>query len=232
MSETPPTRAPDAVLAAEYALGLLDTEDRISADERMLSDRRFAADVETWRLQLAAFALDVAPQAPPEGLWPRVARRLDSTGSVRELRLKRSVTVWRAATAAAAAVAVVLASAIVWPRPPSTTPPLLTARLSASNKGPAVFVAFYEPGKHAIVLTPASVTASADHSPELWLIPTGGKPISLGVAAFGNSVRLIQTSDVEDVGQGTLAVSVEPKGGSPTGQPTGPVIATGQLTRL
>jgi anti-sigma-K factor RskA len=30
----------------------------------------------------------------------------------------------------------------------------------------------------------------------------------------------------------TLAVSMEPPGGSPTGQPTGPVIASGTLTSL
>jgi anti-sigma-K factor RskA len=29
-----------------------------------------------------------------------------------------------------------------------------------------------------------------------------------------------------------LAVSMEPPGGSPTGQPTGPVIASGKLTSL
>jgi anti-sigma-K factor RskA len=29
-----------------------------------------------------------------------------------------------------------------------------------------------------------------------------------------------------------LAASMEPPGGSPTGQPTGPVIASGQLTSL
>jgi anti-sigma-K factor RskA len=32
--------------------------------------------------------------------------------------------------------------------------------------------------------------------------------------------------------QATLAVSVEPPGGSPTGLPTGPVIASGKLTKL
>ena len=30
----------------------------------------------------------------------------------------------------------------------------------------------------------------------------------------------------------TLAISIEPRGGSPTGQPTGPVVAAGTLERL
>ena len=34
------------------------------------------------------------------------------------------------------------------------------------------------------------------------------------------------------VSNAVLAVSLEPPGGSPTGAPTGPVIATGKLTSL
>jgi anti-sigma-K factor RskA len=32
--------------------------------------------------------------------------------------------------------------------------------------------------------------------------------------------------------EAVLAVSLEPEGGSPTGQPTGPVIANGKLAQL
>jgi anti-sigma-K factor RskA len=108
---------------------------------------------------------------------------------------------------------------------------MMSARLSGTPHGPTVFVAVYDPGRHAIVLTPASVSAAAGRSPELWLIPTGGKPVALGVAAFDGSVQLAPAAG-EGVSRGVLAVSVEPKGGSPTGQPTGPVIATGQLAQL
>jgi anti-sigma-K factor RskA len=69
---------------------------------------------------------------------------------------------------------------------------------------------------------------------ELWLIPAGDKPHSLGLIAPGRPVRIEVPRDlVERISaESALAVSMEPPGGSPTGQPTGPVIASGKLTSL
>ncbi len=223
--------SPD-VLAAEFALGVLDGAERLSAERRFATEASFAREVEAWQERLAALTGGIATEQPAPRVWAGVAQRLDTSNNVVELRLRRSVTLWRAATGAAAATAAALALVVAWPRPAPPAAPVLTARLSATAKGPTVFVAFYDPGRKAIVLTPASVSAAQDRSPELWLIPVGGKPIPLGVAAFGSSVQLLPAASLTSVGSGVLAVSVEPRGGSPTGQPTGPVIATGQLTSL
>ncbi len=221
------------MLAAEYALGVLDNHAKLSAERRISMDPTFARAVEAWQDRLSALTAEIAAEAPASHVWAGVARRLEAPGNVVELRLRRSLMVWRGATAAAGSIAAALALVVAWPRPaPPAASPVLTARLAATAKGPTVFVAFYDPGRKAIVLTPASVNAAEGRSPELWLIPSGGKPIPLGVAAFESSVQMIPTASMIGVGAGTLAVSVEPKGGSPTGQPTGPVIATGQLTNL
>ena len=81
---------------------------------------------------------------------------------------------------------------------------------------------------------PAALLTADKRSMELWLIPQGGQPHSLGLIAPGQPVRLnVPPELVEQVGAGaTLAVSLEPPGGSPTGKPTGEVIAAGDLTRL
>ena len=229
--ERPEGEEPE-VFAAEYALGVLDGAERVQAERRFTNDPTFAREVEAWQARLAGFLAEIAPEQPSPHVWAGVARRLHASGNVVELRLRRSLTVWRGATAAAGAVAAALALVVVWPRPAPPAAPMLTARLAATAKGPAVFVAFYDPARKTIVLTPASVTAAPDRSPELWLIPVGGKPIALGVAAFESSVQLIPAASLARVGSGTLAISVEPRGGSPTGQPTGPVIATGQLSNL
>ncbi len=220
------------VLAAEYALGVLDGAERLGAERRFATDAAFAREVEAWQARLDAFTAEIAAEQPAPHVWAGIAQRLDASGAVVELRLRRSLALWRTATATAGALAAALALVVVWPHPTPAPAPVLTARLAATAKGPTVFVAFYDPGRKAIVLTPASVSSAQDRSPELWLIPTGGKPISLGVAAFENSVQMIPAASLVSVGSGTLAVSVEPRGGSPTGQPTGPVIATGQLTSL
>jgi anti-sigma-K factor RskA len=242
MSELPPHEpSADQATAAEHALGVLEGVERAAAERRRLADSEFAREVQAWEVRLAGLAETVAPVAPPADLWARIARWLDgeaARGEVAQvvvLKLKRSIALWRASTGLAAAVAASLLVTLALPhRPvaPAAPPPMLAARLAGSAKGPAVFVALYDPTRRAIVLTPASVTASKGHSPELWLIPTGGKPIPLGVADFVGPAQLISTTQGAGLGAGVLAVSLEPKGGSPTGQPTGPVIATGHLSQL
>jgi anti-sigma-K factor RskA len=226
-----------AALAAEHALGVLEGEDKTRAQELLLAEPAFARAVEAWQHHLADLLRPVPPEAPPAGLWPRILSRLGDGVSVVELKLRRSLAVWRGATAAAASVAAVMVGVVVWPKPPppapAAPPPLEAARLASSAQGQAVFIAMYDPVRRAIILTPAAVTGRSDRSPELWLIPTGGQPISLGVGAFDGTVRLAPTSSEEGgLNAGVLAVSIEPKGGSPTGKPTGPVVATGQLAKL
>ena len=81
---------------------------------------------------------------------------------------------------------------------------------------------------------PAALLTTDKRSMELWLIPQGGKPASLGLISAGQPVQLnLPPELLKQVGSGaTLAVSLEPLGGSPTGQPTGEVIAHGSLSRL
>ena len=66
---------------------------------------------------------------------------------------------------------------------------------------------------------------------ELWVIPAGGTPSSLGTMAEGRMTHMeLAAGLAELLRQGaTIAISVEPPGGSPTGAPTGPVIAAGTL---
>ncbi len=217
------------LLAAEYALGLLEGADLQAAERRLVQDLDFAAAVEDWRLRLAPLASDVAPVSPPVELWARIAAHLGGRPNVIELRLRRSVALWRGATAAALAVAAALTAVLVWPRPqPPAASPLLMAKLSGAQ---GVYVAMFDPVRRQYVLAPVSVAVTPGRSPELWLIPAGGKPIALGVAAFEHVAQLSQQAGQAGSGA-TLAVSIEPQGGSPTGQPTGPVVATGKLEAL
>ena len=132
----------------------------------------------------------------------------------------------------AAMVAAAMVTVYIWPRPAPLAPaPMMSARLASGpgTGGQAIFVAVFDPSHHRILLTPAQVTAASGRSPELWLIPAGGKPIPIGVGTFETPVTFTAAEDPAASGA-VLAVSIEPLGGSPTGQPTGPVVATGSLT--
>lgn len=247
----PPGMALDDVdgdVAAELALGVLDGEERAAAERRLLADPAFAGAVDAWSLRLAKIADEAPEKEPPARVWPRIETSLPASpsASVIELRLRRSVTVWRSLTAGAAAIAAGLVVVLALPRgaAPIAAPPtvpaaakagagvLETASLSAPKGGQIAFIAVYDPERRELVLTPATLGKTPGRSPELWVIPAGGKPISLGVGQFGKPVRLKVDALKAGGETQTLAVSLEPEGGSPTGQPTGPVVATGQLQAL
>jgi anti-sigma-K factor RskA len=229
--------------AAEYVLGVLDASERAAAEQRIAAEPPFARDVVRWTAILTPMAWAIPAITPPVRLWSRIERAIAdaSRGSaeVVDLALRRSLAVWRAVAASAAAIAAVLLATVIWPHAPVVAPhpatvqlqPLLVANLQTKTHGPT-FVASLDRNTRELVITPAISRPVAGRSPQLWLIPTVGKPISLGLVSFSQPVRLPATSSVGAAQRLTLAVSIEPLGGSKTGQPTGPVVATGVLTSL
>jgi anti-sigma-K factor RskA len=135
------------------------------------------------------------------------------------------LTWWRAGTFAAFAVAAGLAVFIAL-RPPS--PPPVLAVLTPYGTATPVLVALAGPNG-AITLRPnAAITIPSDRDLELWSLAAGAKvPAPLGVIPqAGKTVP-------PGVAPGTtLLVSLEPKGGSPTGLPTGPVLYAGKLEKF
>jgi anti-sigma-K factor RskA len=84
-----------------------------------------------------------------------------------------------------------------------------------------------------VLAVAGDMPADPRHSHELWVIPVGGKPHSLGTMGSGRQMHM-QLADAlaRLLQQGaTIAISVEPRGGSRTGAPTGPVVASGSLSK-
>ena len=69
---------------------------------------------------------------------------------------------------------------------------------------------------------------------QLWAIEGDKPPIPLGTfRAAGPGTYIAEAKASAVIKPGTiLAISIEPPGGSPTGAPTGPVIATGTLNKV
>ena len=90
------------------------------------------------------------------------------------------------------------------------------------------------PSGAAIAVVPATYRADPTRVPELWLIPSGGKPLPLGVLLADRPTQIaIPAAIADQVKRGAaLAISLEPPGGSPASQPSGPVIGSGTLTNL
>lgn len=242
--------APD-MTAAELALGLLDGDEQAAALRRVLHDRAFAAEVERWRGHLAPL-FDLWPEAAVSGeVFDRIERSLAPPAAAvvpRTAPAPRHVRLWQGAAGlaslAAAGLLLVLvtrpipvpvapASVSSAPRPASVAPAaLLAAAIAPVDKGAPV-AALYDPASGGLRLTAASL-ADATRSQELWVIAGDGVPHSLGLLHEAGATMLSITADnrARLTAGAVLAVSLEPVGGSPTGLPTGPVVAKGALTQV
>jgi anti-sigma-K factor RskA len=225
----------DKLFAAEFVLGVLGAAERRHAQQRLLHDQGFANEVAFWEERLSTIADAVAPVAPPDRVLSRITRAIRSRdpAAPRE-SLWESLVFWRSFSIGAAALAAASIGALTYIEisPPPRAP--LLATLGSSSTGQPNFVAAVSAGGTSLMVVPAALLTSDPRAMELWLIPAGDKPHSLGLIEPGQPVRLDVPRDlVGRIGaDAALAVSMEPPGGSPTGQPTGPVIASGKLTSL
>ena len=223
----------DKLAAAEYALGVLGALDRRAVEQRLLHDQAFAAEVAFWEERLGPLADGAIPAAPPDRVWRRIARTVRMPeGSPPPESLWQSLAFWRAFAIGAAALAVASIGALTFVEiSPPRAPLMATLGVSTGQPG---FVAAVTPGGTSMLIVPAALLAPDQRAMELWLIPAGDKPHSLGLIERTRPVRVDVPRDLTAriTDDATLAVSMEPPGGSPTGQPTGPVIASGKLVSL
>jgi len=228
-------------LAGEFALGLLTGNELRQAQALAASDPAFAREVARWRGRSAPLFDEIEPVVPPGSAWDGIEAKLKPAPTSNVIQLRRRVGFWRGAAAGMTALAASLALVLVMrPQPPvSVTPapavasaPPMVAMLG-DQEGMKV-VASWDPGSRQLVLAvPADIPADPSHSHELWVIPAGGKPQSLGTMPSGKQMHMRLADALATLLQqgATIAISVEPMGGSPTGAPTGPVVASGALSR-
>lgn len=227
----------DPQLAAEFALGLLEGAERTDAAARARNDPAFGREVARWRGRLAPMLDDFAAEEPPESVWEAIDRTTaEAPANDNVAQLQRRVQVWRGFSAAATAIAASLALVLLF-RPPSTAPvapqPQVAPMVASleSGKGDPMLMATWDPLSERLIIAAANdIPAPAGHSHEVWLIPAGGTPMKVGM--MPSSRMHMQLSDLiaAEMRRGaTIAISVEPPGGSPTGLPTGPVVASGTL---
>jgi anti-sigma-K factor RskA len=219
--------------AAEYVLGVLDTAERRAFERRLANEPALRSEVEFWEQRLGALASEVRAVAPPPQVWSRIEAALAQAGAARRAGLWESLAFWRFAAIGASALAAASLAALVYiGRAPQPAGPLI-AKLDVGGSQ-ASFVAAVDPARGALTIVPASVSAVQQRVLELWLIAPGDRPRSLGLIEPGRPVQINVPADLLQriSAEATLAVSLEPPGGSPTGLPTGPVIANGRLTNL
>lgn len=244
---------PDDLLAAEFVLGVLDPESWRVAEARRAADPAFSAIVSDWEQRLADLA-DAVPSVPPPA---RVHRRVEAElalliartpvpepepeplppppGPSPDVRFWRRIAFAAGTLAAASVAALGVLLFVPLPGIQGLMPRSVdVATLGGENIDHVLFFVTVDRARREVLVTPVGALP-ADRVPQLWFVPEGGPPQSLGVFS-ANLPRVLPLPVLEAIAGGVLprgaklAVSLEPPGGSTVNAPSGPVVADGLLS--
>lgn len=225
------------MLAAEYAMGSLRGAARRRYQALLLTRKDWQRSSEWWAHHLHLLADTVPAVKPRREVWNIIETRL--YGLPARQHWWRRLALLSSTLAAALAVVLAMQPLLTGqPTPvPVSLPQTSIALLNdeAAKAGWMLALQKNADGSTDIrAVAMAGISEQADKAFELWVLPGDkSKPVSLGLLPKSGqaSLRLKVDSALLYASNG-LAVSLEPTGGSPTGQPTGPVLYQGKLTRL
>jgi anti-sigma-K factor RskA len=208
------------LLAAEYVLGTLRGPARRSFERRRRREPFVDRRISAWEERFAWLALRLKPVAPSADVWPTIQRRIGGG----------SRGVWRALAAAVALVAVLGFGWIVWQE---LQPPQATAEFASASGETLWHVELAARGDRLEVATLGKPAVPDARARELWALPEGGAPVSLGLMPASGDARLSLDARQRAAlkAAANIAVSDEPAGGSPTGAPTGDVLYIAAIVR-
>ena len=241
---SPPERL--ELLAASYALGTLrgGARRRFETVAREQTPVRAAALI--WQGRFASLTELEAAELPDAAVWTRIRNRIDADKEAQALARQRqpspqaaaaprgwlrSLALWRGATAAGALATVLAVGTGLNLREELRNAPAVryVAVLQDDRSAASVLVTFDPKQQQLTLQRLGDYAEGADQSLQLWALPPGGVPRSLGVLDRAPALRLpAAESDVRAVP--ALAISLEPRGGVPSERgPTGPVLFKGAL---
>ena len=223
MTDAPEIPEDDA-LAAEYVLRLMDADEAEEFEARLASDADLRAKVTKWEADLAHLADGINEVAPPSSIKTKLMGTLFPQKTP-----KRKFGFWGVPLGLAAMA--LMAFLVISPtfRAPDFNPAYHASL--ASGDGVLQIEAGFAPDSNLFKVLRPQGDPRPGRSLELWVIAEGADaPVSLGVLPEAREILYELDADlVPLIRGGTLAVSDEPLGGSPTGAPTGDVLAAAPL---
>ncbi|MDQ0737242.1 anti-sigma factor domain-containing protein [Pseudomonas sp. W4I3] len=221
------TTALRRALAADYAIGLMPATARRRFDALLLEDAALRVELGHWQDALASLTGSVPERPVPKHIWAGIKARIEPQA----LHIPAKKPFWMNVRLWAAVFGIVVAVwlGVLYQRDPGAQ---YNATLMATNQQPALQIKAYADYLQVEPLALAAVAST--QTLELWAVPADGKPVSLGLVPVSGEGRIPLSKAQRALLSAplTLAVSLEPQGGSPTGQPTGPVLYQGQLASL
>jgi len=218
-------------LAADYALGTLRGPARHRFEVLLPAHPRLRQATLIWQERLMPLSAALTPVPPSPAVWRRIEERLDGTARRASTDRPQRLAFWRGLAGFASIAALTLAVLVAVPRegPP---PVIVVLAATGENAGgaatPSIVASISGDGRALVARPIVPVATRPDRSLELWAIPPGGKPRSLGVMPGAGGTMALPAKVL--AGTDTLAVTLEAPGGSPSGAPTSPPLYVGKFT--
>jgi anti-sigma-K factor RskA len=218
------------MLAAEFVLGTLPIEDRQRVQRLRTTHPELDAQILQWESRLSALNDEIEPVDPAPGLFARIERSIDqleqaSSQHNEVVRLRQQVSRWRLSTAAASIAAMLLIAVMMLEPTPTESP--YVAVFQHNDEQPA-FLLTVDLARKQLNIQPVTARPAGNQSYQLWIKDDelGPTPRSVGVLNehFEVDPAALTNYDAELLRRATFGISLEPRGGSPTGQPTGPAL--------
>ena len=229
MTQTPEI-PDDDLLAAEMVLGLSSDDDMIAARRRIGTERDFADRVVFWQERMTAMTDRIDPVAPPARIKKKLMAQVFPKQRVTILQ---RLWLWQGVAMASLLFAGYLGVQLLEANTRPDGQPIVLAAQLVSESSPLEMLAVIEPVKHEIALRRVAGEPIPGRVFEVWAILPDQAPVSLGVLPDSETTRILVPAELRSrAAQITLAISDEPIGGSPTGAPTGAVLAAGAMSEL
>lgn len=219
-------------LAGEYVLGTLDARTAARVAAALPRDAALRDAVAAWERKLAPLTALAPPEAPPADLWDRIEASI-APAVLRKPARTRRFDLWRIWAIGASLAAAAFAGLAFLPQSPAPAPRFMAVLVTDQSQPAFAASVGANGGIHLAAMT--SVSGAQPQTPtgkqlELWGMPPGAKaPTSLGLVPVQGGQLNIAAPAIHPVKDMLILISVEPPGGSPTGQPTGPVVFFGRL---
>ncbi|MCK6250646.1 anti-sigma factor [Pseudomonas fragi] len=213
-------------LAADYAIGLMPPTARRRFEHLLQGDALLRAELAHWLEHLNLLTEPLIEQPVPDRVWQAIVARIEP--QTLHVPTKRPFWNWLRLSALACSLLIALSVGLLYNRDNVQ----YKATLLSGTAQPALGIEAHADYLNVRPLELAAVDTG--RSLQLWAIPVEGKPVSLGLIPRDGDGRIVLSQSQQQLIKVpvVLAVSLEPKGGSPTGQPTGPVLYQGPLASL
>lgn len=225
-------------IADEYVLGLLGEAETAEVENEIERNSALANAVAEARERFLPLDTNIDPAAVSPVLWDTIATRLPEQTAAAEPSIAsvsprvpmagndNARTGWRATAISAIAASLILAGGLVWSVTRVAEPLVVAVLLNEAGEVQAVVEDFGNDTASIRLLTDFNVPA--DRTMQVWTLPSREMgPMSLGLLEDAHSARLSGSTLPKPQDAQLYEITLEQAGGSPTGRPTGPILAKG-----